>query len=120
MSLGGADIDRLCEYAINFLLNGQGDARRLAANVVMSRPDRSPLEVVFVLSSAAAAIEEVLAGTNSRALAVDAWRIAGLLGVDLHMMDVHGLPHDHCHQLLHYWQTHDRYFLTGISGSSEG
>lgn len=111
MSVGGVEIDRLCEFAIDFLLSGQGDARGLAAALVMERPDRSPLEVIFVLASAAASIEEVLAGTESRALSADAWRMATLLGVDLHMMQVLGRPNGFCHELLHYWQTEDPYFL---------
>lgn len=115
MSVGGAEIDRLCEYAIDFLLSGQGDARRLAARLVMERPDRSPLEVIFILASAAASIEEVLAGPESRALSADAWRMATLLGVDLHMMQVQGRPTGHCHEVMHYWQTHDPYFLAGAS-----
>lgn len=112
MSAGGVEIDMLCEFAINFLLSGQGDAKLLAATLVMDSPDRSPLEVIFILSSAAASIEEVLSGPESRATSLDAWRIASLLGVDLHMMQLLGLPTRHCHSLLHYWQTEDPYFLT--------
>ena len=111
MSVGSGQIDQLCEFAINFLLSGQGDAKRLAATLVMDSPDRSPLEVIFVLSSAAASIEEVLSGPESKALALDTWRMASLLGVDLHMMQLLGRPHDHCHNVLHYWQTEDPYFL---------
>jgi hypothetical protein len=118
MSVNGSEIDRLCEHAINFLLSGQGDARRLAASLVMSRPDRSPLEVIFVLSFSAAAIEEVLASPESRAHSVDAWRIAGLLGVDLHMMQISGRSNSSCRDLLHYWQTVDPYFLAGPSPDS--
>ena len=114
MLVGGGEIDQLCEFAINFLLSGQGDARRLAATLVMDSPDRSPLEVVLVLSSAGASIEEVLSGPESKAMALDAWRIAALLGVDLHMMQLLGRPTLHCHSLLHYWQTEDPYFLIGL------
>ncbi len=118
MSVGGGEIDQLCEFAISFLLSGQGDAKRLAATLVMDSPDRSPLEVTFVLSSAAASIEEVLSGPESRAMALDAWRTAALLGVDLHMMQLLGRPNLYCHNLLHYWQTEDPYFLGGASASA--
>ena len=113
MSVGGGEIDELCEFAINFLLSKQGDARRLAATLVMDSPDRSPLEVIFVLSSAAASIEEVFSGAESTTLSLDTWRTASLLGVDLHMMQMLGRPNSHCHSLLHYWQTEDPYFLVG-------
>lgn len=111
MSVGTQDIDQLCEFAINFLLSGQGDAKRLAAKLVTDSPDRSPLEVVFVLSSAAASIEEVLAGDESRAIALDGWRMAALLAVDLHMMQMLHRPTLQCRALLHYWQTEDPFFL---------
>ena len=111
MAAGGGEIDQLCEFAINFLLSGQGDAKRLAAALVMDSPDRAPLEVIFVLASAAASIEEVLSGPESKSLSLDTWRIAALLGVDLHMMQLLGRPTGHCHNLLHYWQTEDPYFL---------
>ena len=111
MVLGARDIDQLCEFAIDFLLSGRGDAKELAAALVMDRPDRSPLEVIFVMSSAAASIEEVLAGEQSRAVALDAWRMASLLAVDLHMMQVLQRPNQHCHALLAYWQTEDPFFL---------
>ena len=112
MSGLGGEIDTLCEFAINFLLTRQGDARRLAATLVMDSPDRSPLEVIFLLSSAAASIEEVLSGTEARSLSLDAWRVASLLGVELHMMQLLGLPNLFCHSLLSYWQTEDGYFLS--------
>ena len=113
MSMGGGGIDQLCEFAINFLLSGRGDARRLAAHLVMDSPDRAPLEVIFVLASAAASIEDVLSGPESKSLALDTWRTASLLAVDLHMMQLRGRPNDHCHSLMHYWQTEDPYFLGG-------
>lgn len=113
MSVGGADIDQLCEFAIDFLLSGQGDARQLAVKLVTNQPDRPPMEVIFILASSAAAIEEVLSGPDSRALAVDTWRIAALVGVDLHMMEILHHPTSRCHDLLHYWQTEDPYFLRG-------
>ena len=113
MSVGGGEIDQLCEFAINFLLTGRGDARGLAATLVMDSPDRAPLEVIFILASAAASIEEVFSGPESTALALDSWRMAGLLAVELHMMQLLGRPNGHCHNVLHYWQTVDGYFLTG-------
>lgn len=113
MSVDGDDIDRLSEFAIDFLLSGQGDARQLAARLAQGRPDRPSLEVIFILASAAAAIEEVLAGADSKALALDAWRIATLLGVDLHMMQLRGHPIACCGDLLRYWRSVDPFFLKG-------
>ena len=120
MSEGGGQIDQLCEFAINFLLSGQGDAKRLAATLVMDSPDRSPLEVIFVLASAAASIEEVLSGPESKSVSLDTWRISSLLAVDLHMMQLLGRPTGHCHNLLHYWQTEDPFFLGRVRTADAG
>jgi len=113
MLSGAGEIDVLCEFAINFLLSGQGDGKRLAVTLVRAVPSRAPLEVIFILASAAASIEDVLAGTESKAMALDTWRTASLLGVELHMMQVMGLPNGSCADVLHYWQTVDPYFLGG-------
>ncbi len=112
MFSSASEIDDLCEYAINFLLTGQGDARRLAVNLARRSPDHTPLEVIFILSSAAAGIEEVLSGADSTAAAVSTWRIAALLGVELHMMQLQGLSFATCNDLMQYWQVHDPYFLS--------
>ena len=113
MFASAGEIDVLCEYAIGFLLSRQGDAKRLAVRLTEAAPERRPMEVIFVLSSAAASIEEVLAGEEAVALALDAWRVAALMGVDLHMMQVLGHPHGRCADVMHYWRSEDGFFLSG-------
>lgn len=103
--------DETCEFAINYLLSGQGDAKQLAVSLVRRAPHRPVLEVVFVLSIAAASLEEVFASPEVALAAADAWRVAALLGVDLHMMQKCGAPQDDCGALLRYWQNVDGYFL---------
>lgn len=105
-------IDDPCEFAINFLLSKRGDAKRLAVTLAKLSPARPALELIFVLSSAAAGIEEVLAGPETVAVAMDSWRVAALLGVDLHVMQRRGLAHGTCGDLIRYWQTHDPFFLS--------
>lgn len=107
-----AKFDEICEFAINFLLTAQGDAKRLAVRLAERCPETPVLELVFVLSIAAASLEEVFAGREVAGLAADAWRVAALLGVDLHMMQRRGLPSLNCADLQHYWRTFDGYFLT--------
>lgn len=107
-----SNIDEVCEFAINFLLTGQGDGRRLAVALAERGPRRPPLDIAFVLALAAASIEEVLASPQLALAAADAWRTAALVGVDLHMMQQQGLPHRDCADLLRYWRTVDGYFLT--------
>lgn len=105
------NIDEVCEFAINFLLTGQGDARRLAVTLAERGPHSPPLDLTFVLSLAAASIEEVLSSPEVAITAADAWRTAALVVVDLHMMQQRGMPHHTCADLLRYWQTIDGFFL---------
>ena len=104
-------LDARCEFAIGFLLNGRGDARQLTAKLAQIAPDRLASELVLVLSSAAASIEDIFASPESRATVLDTWRIAALLGVDLHVMQMLDLPHATCADLMRYWQTEDGFFL---------
>ncbi|GLS88701.1 hypothetical protein GCM10010873_36750 [Cypionkella aquatica] len=107
-----SDLDMICEYAIAFLLNGRGGAKQLAVDLAQQEPQRPALELVFVLSIAASSIEEVFASPQPAGVAADAWRIAALIGVELHMMQSQGLPYDSCAALLNYWRTVDGYFLS--------
>lgn len=105
-------IDDLSEFAIDFLLTGRGNARQLVVNLANRMLQRSPLELVFVLSIAAAGIEETFGGKAMAGVALDTWRAAALLGVDLHMMQRKGLACDSCADLLAYWRGVDGYFLS--------
>lgn len=111
MGCGVSDSDGLCEFALHFLLTGQGDARRLAATMARHKPDLPALELIFVLASAASGLEAVFCGPESGAVALDAWRTSALVGVDLHIMQEMGLPSRLCADLLEYWKTEDGYFL---------
>lgn len=112
MRNSSVSFDDHCEFAIQFLLARKGRARQLAVALARRDPDRSALEVVFILSLAVSSIEDMLAGAETTAIVIDAWRVAALVGVDLHMMKTRGMPHSSCADLLHYWETVDRYFLT--------
>lgn len=105
-------IDDDCEFAIQFLLTRQGIARQLAVALARRDPDRSALELIFILSLAVSSIEEMLGGAEMTAISTDAWRIAALVAVDLHMMKKRGLAHDSCADLLHYWNSVDGFFLS--------
>lgn len=111
MLRGIGDIDGLCEFALHFLLTGQGDARQLAAKMAEHTPNLPALELIFVLASAASGLEAVFSGAESGAIALDTWRTSALLGVDLHVMQEMGLPCRLCADLLAYWTNEDGYFL---------
>lgn len=102
----------LSEFAVNFLLSGHGTPRQLAVQLAQKMPQTPPLEVVFLLSITASGIEETFSGPQMERLAVESWRAAALLGVDLHMMQLRGLRCATCHDLLTYWRQVDGFFLT--------
>jgi hypothetical protein len=104
-------MDGLCEFALHFLLSGQGDARRLVATLAEDRPEMPVLEMMFVLASAASGLEAVFSGVESGAVALDTWRTSALVGVDLHVMQEMGLPCRLCADLLEYWKNEDGFFL---------
>ncbi len=101
----------LSEFAIDFLLTGRGDGRALAFALVQGWPQFPALDVIFAMSLAAGGIEQTLAGEESVAQAMNTWRMAALVGVDLSMMRKLGLPTDTSADLMAYWQAHDQFFL---------
>jgi hypothetical protein len=103
-----ADFEELCEFALGYLIQGRGDARQLAAVMVKDHPDLPVLEVVVILTTAASGLETNFSNAEARAQAVDAWRIAAILAVDLHLM---GAPGPDARALLGFWQTEDDFFL---------
>ena len=111
MLRGTSDIDGLSEFALHFLLSGQGDARLLVADMVQRMPALPVLELIFVLASAASGLESVFSSAEAKAIALDVWRMASMVGVDLHMMRELGLPRELCADLLEYWRTEDGFFL---------
>ena len=111
MLRGHSDIDALYEFALHFLLSGQGDARLLVAEMARRMPALPALELIFVLAQAASGLESVFSSAEAKAMALDVWRVATLIGVDLHMMQELGLRRDVCADLLDYWQSEDGFFL---------
>ena len=103
----------MAEFAIEYLLSGRGSARRLVAVLAERWPERPALEFVLVLSLAANGIENMLGGDEAARIALDAWRMAALLGVDLFDAQALGLPHYSGADLLTYWRGHDPFFLQG-------
>ena len=105
-------IDDLSEFAIDFLLAERGSARQLVVKMAERMLQRSPLELIFVLSITASGIEETFGGEAIAGVALDTWRSAALLEVELHMMQRGGIQRDTCADLLTYWRTVDCYFLS--------
>lgn len=104
-------VDDLAEFAIDFLVSGRGGARILTRVLAERWPNRPALELAYALSVAASSMEEVFSGEETLALAREAWRMAGLVGVDLYVAQSSGLPHRTAADLTDYWRAHDPFFL---------
>lgn len=89
-------------------MTGRGDARQLAATLVQGHPDLPVLEVVLVLSTAASGLESNFSNPDAQHQAVEAWRIAALLAVDVHLA---GGPGMRSREILGFWQEEDDFFL---------
>ena len=107
MPVDCADFEALCEFALHYLLTAKGDARRLAAELVLGHPALPVLEIVLILSSAASGLETVFSDAFARHHAQETWRMAALLAVDLHLTEGGRTAAD----LLDYWRREDDFFL---------
>lgn len=103
--------EEMIEAAVRVLLTDEQDLRALVRLLVTRWPDAAALQVIHVLAMAAGSVEHMLAGAAATRSAQDCWRMAGLLGVDLCMMQRMGLPTGTAADLMAYWRTHDRFFL---------
>jgi hypothetical protein len=104
----------MIELAVTLLLPLEQDPRNVVRILVAKWPEASALQMIYAVSAAAGTIEHVLSGSNSEQAAGDAWRLAGLIGVDLYMMSELHLPHATANDLMSYWLSHDPFFLEGI------
>ena len=111
MSQSVGTFDDLTEFSVHFLLVTQGEVRLLPHALAKRSPDCPALALICILSVAAGSIQRVLHGEALTPRAAEAWRVAALLGADLHMMQLMGLPTETAADLLAYWQAQDRFFL---------
>ena len=110
MTVGVSDED-LIEATVTVLLTHRQDMRSLVCHLVTHWPEASALQIIHVLAMSAGSVERMLAGPEVAQAAQDAWRMAGLVGVDLRMMEHMALPRDTAADLLAYWLAHDPFFL---------
>lgn len=104
-------MDSRIEFVVQVLITGQGDLRRMVYDLAARWPDEPALDIIHVIAVAAGNLDCTLSGDHLSRATGEAWRMAGLVGVDLAMMRRLGLPHDSGADLLAYWKVHDRFFL---------
>ena len=105
-------IDQMTEFAVAALLADGDGWRHVARDLAARWPDVPPLEIVFVLSTAAEAIGDLFmpedsAGAPGRV----AWRLAALVASDVYAMQRLGLACATAADMVAYWRDHDPYFL---------
>ncbi len=92
-------------FAIERLLARPEGWRPLVREMAHRWPDAPPGALIHALASAAADIEATFGeGSPSREAAVQAWRLAALLGADLYAMEAMGLPRSRAGDLPRYWE----------------
>lgn len=110
-------IDALTETVITRVLVEGVQARavaiELAAGLAVDHPDLPALALALPFTLAAAAIEDMLGGgVEARAAALDAWRVAALIGADALTLGEHGTGQGSVAALWEQWQAGDEVFTT--------
>jgi hypothetical protein len=105
--------DEMIEFALEELLSGNDPRRRaLVRNLCMRWPGVPALVVAFVLTSAAAMIEDNFdRHRDPAAVAALAYRLAALLAADIYAVESMGFVPAKAQDLLHFWRRVDPYFL---------
>ena len=111
------DIDALTETVVSRILiegeSARSVAYELAGRLAVECPERPALSLALPFCMAASALEEVLGGgEDARQAALDAWRIAALIGADALALKVQSRP-DTIAELWAQWRSGDEVFGTG-------
>ena len=104
-------VEEMTEFALQQLLAAPGRAHALPCAMAEQWPEHPVLDLTLALSLAASGLETSFGNEADRNAARDAWRVAALLAVDLHVMQRQGHPHACAADLLAYWRGHDPFFL---------
>jgi len=101
----GEEAEARVAFAIERLLRSEEGWRGLVRDLVEGWPDAPPLELGFVLVCAASAIETAFSsGSPAHEAAMEGYRLAALLAVDVHAMELLGMPHARADDLHRYWE----------------
>lgn len=106
-------IDTMVEFAVAHLVQNHDGHRSVTRELVTRWPDAEGLQVVFVLVSAAHAMEAIFDRDPhaSNHIVDQVFRLAALLATDLFALRQRGQASPTGADLLAYWQQSDPYFL---------
>lgn len=108
-------LDSLTEFVVARLLVDRASARVVAAELVdrliAQHPQLSAASAALPFTIAAGSIEEILgAGAEAQAAALDAWRVAALIGADALMIEAQQGAAGSIGDLHQLWQAGDDVF----------
>ncbi|WP_298298289.1 hypothetical protein [uncultured Litoreibacter sp.] len=102
----------MVDFAIARVSDGPDGPRSAVADLARRWPDVSGLQLVFVLVSAAHAIERVFDGDAAEHSEVgQTLRMASLLAADLFALETRGASAPTGRSLLTYWREEDPFFV---------
>ena len=105
-------IDTMVDFAIERISDGAQGYRTVVRDLAAGWPDVTGAQLVFVLVSAAHAIERVFGSTPDPSNEVQqTFRMAALLASDLFALQKIGNFAPTARDLTAYWQANDPYFL---------
>lgn len=111
MNPDSCDEEIMIEFSIGALLESGKEPRSIVGALVRTFPAAPALSILYVLSMAASAVEQMLSASDTRRKAQDMWRMVGLIGVDLYTMKCMNIPCETAADLIGYWQSCDPFFL---------
>jgi hypothetical protein len=105
MTMMAVRLEERVAFAIEHLMRADEAWRGLVRAMVERWPDEPPLELGFALVSAASAIETSFTSSSpARDAAMQGYRLAALLSMDVYAMQLLGLRHAAARDLLAYWE----------------
>lgn len=87
------------------------DIAKLVCRLARRWPGEPALSIAFALTSAAAAVEDVVDTENAAKAAQHGYRLAALVAADIFAVESMGQAPATGHDLLHFWRRVDPYFL---------
>ncbi len=112
-AVGLKQLDEMIDFAIARVSEGPDGPRRAVCELATHWPQVTGLQIVFVMVSAAHAIERVFSGEDNtpNPETAQALRMASLLSVDLFAMQKRGNFSPTGSDLLAYWRDADPFFV---------
>ncbi|WP_146227873.1 hypothetical protein [Rhodobacter viridis] len=104
MTMMSLRIEERVAFAIERLLRADDSWRSLVREMVEQWPEEPPLELGFALVSAASAIETSFTEASpARDAAMQGYRLAALVSMDVYAMQLLGMARERASDLLAYW-----------------